>query len=68
MSRCRTDLRASGRDDSKKLSCDAFSAGLRLDTYVVTTAGAFADLPAMEPRCVKDGGVPAGDDCPPPSP
>jgi hypothetical protein len=62
------DLRSTSRDDAKNLPCDSFSTGLRIDTYAVSTAGTFADLPAMAARCVKDGGVAEGDDCPPASP
>lgn len=57
------DLRASSRDDNQGLPCDAFSVGIRLDTYAVDEPGPFADLPVIPPRCTKAGTVPAGDDC-----
>lgn len=62
------DLRSASRDDSKGLPCDAFSAGMQIETYAVTEPGPFADLPVVAPRCEKDGSVPANDDCAPASP
>lgn len=64
------DIRGAGREDNKAMPCDSLSAGLLLDTYTVTDAGDFADLPAPIPsaRCAKDGSVPLGDDCPPAAP
>ncbi|MDB4938684.1 MAG: hypothetical protein JWP87_5656 [Labilithrix sp.] len=62
------DLRSTSRDDAKNLPCDSFSTGLRIDTYAVSAAGPFADLPVLATRCTKDGGIPEGDDCAPASP
>lgn len=57
------DIRGASRDDGKSLPCDSFSAGVRFDTYAVDTVGPFDDLPAITPRCEKDGSVPVKDDC-----
>jgi hypothetical protein len=62
------DIRGTSRDDGKGLPCDAFSTGLRIDTYSVVDPGPFADLPAVAVRCQLDGSVPANDDCAPASP
>lgn len=62
------DLRSTSRDDSKGLPCDAFSAGLKIDTYAVNEPGDFADLTATPPRCQADASVPEADDCAPASP
>ena len=62
------DIRGTSRDDGKSLPCDAFSTGLRLDTYAVAAPGPFADLPAVAARCEADGSIPAGDDCAPAAP
>jgi hypothetical protein len=58
------DVRASSRDDGTGAPCDAFSLGMRFETYAVQEAGTFATAPPIAPRCV-DAAVPAGDDCPP---
>lgn len=62
------DLRSASREDGKNMPCDAISAGVKMTTYAVDNAGPFADLPAIPPRCEKDGSVPEGDDCAPASP
>ena len=59
------DLRSASREDGKGLPCDAFSAGIKLDTYAVNMPGPFADLPVIPARCQQDGSVPVGDDCAP---
>jgi hypothetical protein len=62
------DIRGTSRDDAKNLPCDAFSIGLRMDTYAVAASGPFGDLPAVPARCQVDGSIPAGDDCAPAAP
>jgi hypothetical protein len=62
------DLRSASREDNMKLPCDSFSTGLRIDSYAINAPGPFADLPAIPPRCQKDGSVPEGDDCAPAAP
>ena len=59
------DLRASSADDNKGLGCQAVSAGIRFDSYAVSTPGTFGDRPAIAARCQKPGSVPEGDDCAP---
>lgn len=58
------DIRGASREDGKGMACDAFSVGLRVDSYAIDEAGEFADLPAIAPRCQQPGSVPKGDDCP----
>lgn len=57
------DIRAVSREDGKGLPCNAFSVGIRMDSYAVDEAGDFGDLPAIAPRCQAAGSVPKGDDC-----
>jgi hypothetical protein len=51
------------------LPCDAFSTGLRFETYAIDQLGPIDAGPAIAARCpAVDGGVPANDDCAPASP
>ena len=66
------DIRTSSQDDGKGLPCDAFSVGMKIDTYAVDLPGPFVNQPPAGPpaplvadRCKKDGSIPATDDCAP---
>jgi hypothetical protein len=62
---CRARDIRSDTQGHTSLPCDAFSAGLRFETYAVDALGSFMPGPRVEPRCVDAGVVPTGEDCAP---
>jgi hypothetical protein len=63
------DIRGASSQDNTATPCDAFSSGVRFETYPLDTLGTFGDAPDAGSRCSPTaGGVPEGDDCAPASP
>jgi hypothetical protein len=58
------DIRAASNEDKTNKPCDALSAGLRFEAYLVDDPGDFLPAPSRAERCV-DAAVPANDDCAP---